>query len=78
MSGNGADWAALASEHERLAGTTGTGARPGQVSPGRRRPAQWAELASQRERLVEFADPLPGLASSERGTASFRLVVPAA
>ncbi len=78
MSGDGADWAVLASEYERLIGMTDLGPRPGQASQASGRPAQWAELASQRERLIEFADPLPWLASSERGTASFRLVVSAA
>ncbi|HXW46828.1 MAG TPA: hypothetical protein VEL03_18705 [Streptosporangiaceae bacterium] len=74
MSGDGVDWTALASEYERLAGDV---ARPGPASAAASQPAQWAELASQRERLLEAATA-PELASSERGTAAFRLVVHAA
>jgi hypothetical protein len=66
-------WAALSSEHERLALTPENQADP--VCSG---PARWAELASQRERLLELDAPLGGLASSSRVTSGLRLVVPAA
>jgi hypothetical protein len=77
MSAEGVDWAALASEYERLAGGTADGLRPATASTVVSQPTRWAELASQRERLLEAVDP-SRLASSERGSASFRLVVPAA
>lgn len=66
-------WAALSSEHERLALTPESHADP--VCSG---PTRWAELASQRERLLELDAPLGGLASSSHVTSGPRLVVPAA
>jgi hypothetical protein len=73
MSAEGVNWTLLGSEYERL----GSPGDQGHISAAVSAPTQWAELASQRERLLEAVNP-PGLASSERGTASFRLVVPAA
>jgi len=67
------DWAALSSDHERLALTAENPAAP--VCDGL---AQWAELASQRERLFDAAAPLSGLTSSSQTTPGLRLVVPAA
>jgi len=78
MSGTGMDWAPLASEYERLVAGDGDGPEPRRSSSAQSQPAQWAELASQRERLIESGDRAPRLASSDCGTASFRLAVPAA
>jgi len=77
MSVEGADWTALGSEYERLAGGSAGKPQSGLASIAVSQPTRWAELASQRERLLEAVRP-ETLASSERGTASFRLVVPAA
>ena len=60
-------WAALSSEHERLALIPENQADP--VCSG---PARWAELASQRERLVA---PLSGLASTSQSGSALRLAV---
>jgi hypothetical protein len=74
MSGSNLDWAALASNNERLAGTAADGMGPANPDAA----ARWAELASQRERLVEAGDSLRGLTSSRHQTSELRLAVKAA
>jgi hypothetical protein len=72
MSRISGDWAALASQHERLLQEADTKLRQSGQSPVTPDSARWAELASQRERLVECSDPLYGLASSPQPS-GFRL-----
>jgi hypothetical protein len=71
MSGNSEEWAALASQHERVMASA-EAAVPAGAEPVNSRPARWAELASQRERLVA---PLSGLASSSQSGTALRLAV---
>jgi hypothetical protein len=75
MSGITGYWAALSSEHERLAVTTAD--QEHHASTARDASARWEELASQRERLIEAAAPLGGLVSSS-DRPGLRLVVRAA
>jgi hypothetical protein len=65
MSDDGREWAALASQNERLVGMPDARLGPADASLGRPTPSRWNELASQRERLADACDPLFGLASSD-------------
>jgi hypothetical protein len=75
MSGSNGDWAALASDNERLVRSAADREpRSAVLDPGL---ARWAELASQRERLVE-GESFGRLASSRHQTSELRLAVKAA
>lgn len=75
MSGSDGDWAALASDNERLVQVAAGEPVPADPSPSHHGPAQWAELASQRERLVDLGESFGGLASSRSLTSQMRLAV---
>ena len=76
MSGSNGDWAALASDNERLVRTAAD--RKTSSAAVDADSARWAELASQRERLVDVAESFGGLASSRHQTSELRLAVKAA
>jgi hypothetical protein len=71
MSGSSEEWAALASQNERVMAGPENAVQAG-AEPVNSLPARWAELASQRERLVA---PLSGLASSSQSGTALRLAV---
>jgi hypothetical protein len=76
MSDSNVDWAALASNNERLVRSAADGeARRANPDPAS---ARWAELASQRERLVDAGESFGGLASSRHQTSELKLAVRAA
>jgi hypothetical protein len=76
MSGSNGDWAALASDNERLVRSAADNqTRSAALDPGQ---ARWAELASQRERLVDAGESFGRLASSRHQTSELRLAVKAA
>lgn len=78
MSDISGEWAALASDNERLIQVSEIQLTPADSGPSSHARPQWAELASQRERLVEYSDPLFGLTGSRRCVAGMRQVAGAA